>query len=323
MDGDDAPAPDGSALRLRPGRLEAGNDRIMVAAVADPRRGGRLLQQEFELARQLCLFHGPEHQPSQLTQVLCWDDTLGSPQLLLSWRGRPVTALTPLQTLHGNALRDAARDLFTGLAGLHAAGIAHGDVSVQRLWWDDPTGLQLSGLEEAILRSTPADRHEDVLAAGRVLFHLASGETLADDESRDLVLARVALQDSWLADLLQRLFGQEGRPPSAAALAGRLSGRPLRLRGRVEADRRQGLAAFDALRERQRLQPPAPKPPARRSFRLFEPADPPPQPQYQYQNQYQRRPLGTPPPEPDFPPPVQQPLERFRSWFRRLAANIR
>ncbi|MFB7613648.1 hypothetical protein [Kitasatospora sp. NPDC056181] len=238
-------------LRLRPGRLLPANEAVMVVSSAHPVAGPRLMRQAFEVTELLEQWCGEGRYPQQLVRVLRWDDTPGAQRLLCSWRGHRVDALPPGMTLAGPRLRAAARDLFTALGCLHEAGLAHGAVTLDRLWWDELAGLQLAGLEHALSRGSSEDRYQDVRAAGRLLYHLATGEDLLPGEQRSEIQRRLGLLDPWPARMLTDILVRE-RPPAADVLVRKLSPPPAPSPGRHSAEYDRALTAFDELRARQR-----------------------------------------------------------------------
>ncbi|MFE4972072.1 hypothetical protein ACFRAR_08130 [Kitasatospora sp. NPDC056651] len=245
----DAEDPAGAArdgLRLRPGRLLPANEAVMVVSSADPRPLSRII----DVAEQLELSCPEDRYPRQLVRVLRWDDTPGAQRLLCSWRGHRADALPPGVTLAGPLLREAARDLFTALDCVHRAGLVHGAVTLDRLWWDDLSGLQLAGLEHARPRTSPG-RHQDLRAAGRLLFHLATGEDLRPGEPRGEIERRLKLLDDWPSRLLTDLLVAD-QPPDAGRLVRKLSPRPTTPLPRISAEYRRALADFDELRAGQR-----------------------------------------------------------------------
>ena len=188
---------------------------------------------------------------------------------LVTYHGRPLTELAANETAwppdHATRTK-MATDLLRGLELLRVAGVVHGNIDLDTLCWDGTT-LQLTEFGHAALcgkypDDRPARHGDDILAAGRVIYQLYSGqvpptdpaelrhqtEHVQDSELRDLFLQR-----DWVTGDVYYVFAASAAErPTARMLLDRLDKRPhgTQWNQLVERDQR-ARASFRQLRERQ------------------------------------------------------------------------
>ncbi|HEX8865465.1 MAG TPA: hypothetical protein VF821_07375, partial [Lentzea sp.] len=205
----------------------------------------------------------------ELPRIVGYDFDSAEPFLLLE---PPVGKCVDggLRTLLIDERRRFMIGLFRALAQLDAVDLVHGSVGLSALCWDGAT-TQLVGLEHAVgtgeaprLSRTGAVAHpgHDVRAAGRVVYELFTGRSVAPGDTPDL-----ASQPEVLASLLRGVFDQDPRlRPTAVQMLERLNDRdPLPRPVDVTSAMKPGYDRFDELRpprvaEKPVLAPTVPRP---------------------------------------------------------------
>ncbi|MEU8346428.1 hypothetical protein AB0C74_32435 [Spirillospora sp. NPDC048832] len=257
--------------------------------------GYRLLDAEILAGLRLARLCDGGPYPGSVTRLIGYDADTAEPFALLE-PPRGVAVATYAGTLPTDQRRRFQVGLLRAVRLLNAAGVAHRAIGPDTVRWDGDE-VQITDFSHAAPIGSPrtvagvppwqapeqrpripdgwergvVGPNDDVWAAGRLIFHVLTGEELDD---RDKLADRPEL-----AELLAGVFGAPDRRPSAQALLGRLGEadappRPLPpdpafLRGREQ---------FFAQRHRKHphtAEPrpaPAPEPPPERRA----PAPPPP-----------------------------------------------
>ncbi|MGW4064351.1 hypothetical protein ACWEGE_39110 [Amycolatopsis sp. NPDC004747] len=225
----------------------------------------RYLRRELEVAKFL------ETRGGELLSKCRGYDFTGSPaSTVVTYRGRPLSELArdpekwPLAQQHR---RKIIGDLLAGVELLRVSSIVHGAIGMDTLHWDGST-LQIVDFGRAALRGEypdgrPAHHGDDVLAVGRVVYHVHTGQPPPDDpaelrrqieqvhdtELRDLLLNRDLVAG---VDIDYVFAPSPDRRTTTRTLLSRLDKRPLGVRPEnLIAQEQQVRAEFRALRERQ------------------------------------------------------------------------
>jgi len=233
----------------------------IAAPGAEPR-----LRRELEVARYL----GPRG-GELLSKCLGYNFSEVPHSVVVTYRGRPLADLARDETnwpLDHMLRMKIITDLLQALELLRVSSIVHGRIGLDTLHWDGNT-LQLTDFGQAALSGRysddrPAHHGDDIDAAGRVIYHVYTGQPPPGDPA-ELRRQIEQVQDVELRDLLLRrdlvtgmdvdyVFAEErDRRPTSRVLLDRLDEQPHGVQWhQVVAADRSVRQEFWSLRERQR-----------------------------------------------------------------------
>ncbi|MDT7786170.1 MAG: hypothetical protein QOF58_4589 [Pseudonocardiales bacterium] len=254
LDADRVKTADGTTLVLKSLPAEANPVELATAEM--------LLDNEI---RALTRLHTRYLRPlPELPTIVGYDFDSAEPFLLLE---PPVGKCVDggLRTLLIDERRRFMIGLFRALAQLDAVDLVHGSVGLSSLCWDGAT-TQLTNLEHAVgtgeasrlsRNGSVAHPGHDVRAAGRVVYELFTGKSVAVGDTPDL-----ASQPEVLASLLRGVFDPDPLSrPTAVQMLERLNDRdPLPRPVDVTSAMKPGYDRFDELRPPKAVEKPVLQP---------------------------------------------------------------
>ena len=223
---DEATAPE--FLAARQVRLADGTElrQVRVTGADSARKAGyERLDNEIRAGIRLLEAAKAAGHPPEVSRLHGYEATSATPFALLEpYRGEPLTVAG--QYLMGNEQHQFQVSLLTGLCWLAAAGIAHRGIAPSTVRWDGRQA-QVTDFSLATVIGAPREAigalpwaareqrpgtvggwvsaHDDIWAAGRLIFYMSTREELTD---RSQIDDRPALKN-----LLAGVFGPpEGRP---------------------------------------------------------------------------------------------------------------
>lgn len=223
------------------------------------------LQRELDVARYLQTRGG-----ERLSKCIGYSIVDSSFSTIVTYRGRPLVALVrdeanwPL----GHDLRmKIIDDLLQSVEMLRVSSIVHGAIELNTLHWDGNT-LQLVDFGGAALcgrypDERPAHHGDDVLAAGRVIYQVHTGQRAPDDDVelrrqiqhvQDDDLRKLLLHHDLVSDIdIDYVFAREpGMRPTSRVLLDRIDRRPRGITwARLVAEDDATRAEFQQLRSKQ------------------------------------------------------------------------
>jgi hypothetical protein len=256
-----------SGIRYRLG-MNAGAPVVVktVAPQAGAAQAGMLRER---LRREVAVSAGLRGRGGEwLGECLASDDPAHPSLTLANFSGTRLTDLIRDDAswpLRHAARMKAIRDLIQGLNVLQVSCVVHGAIGLDTLYWNGSTlqinDFGLASQEGMHPDGSPASHAEDIIAAGRVIYHVYTGQPPPIDPA-DLRLQVKELQGPWLRDLMflrdpasrdeRYVFSPDpATRPTAQAMLAQLTG-PHGIQAATIAKRDQQVRdSFRALRQEQ------------------------------------------------------------------------
>jgi hypothetical protein len=203
-----------------------------------------------------------------LGECMACDDPNNPSLTLVSFSGTRLTDLIRDDAswpLPHAARMKAIRDLVQGLRVLQVSCVAHGAIGLDTLHWNGSTlqinDFGLTSQEGLHPNGGPASHAEDIIAAGRVIYHIHTGQPPPADQD-ELRHQIKELQGPWLRDLMfvrdpasrevYYVFSPDpAKRPTAQAMLAQLTGPHGIQADKIAKEDQQARERFRALRERQ------------------------------------------------------------------------